>query len=88
MKKRLWSILLTACLLVGLLPTVALAAEVKYQDDAGVEQTCETATKVTSGSSTVWGNGEKDNWYVAQDNVTIDSGVTISGDVCLILADG
>ena len=27
MKKRLWSILLTACLLVGLLPTVALAAD-------------------------------------------------------------
>ena len=41
MKKRLLSILLTACLLVGLLPTVALAVSgsVNYLNDQGVETT-------------------------------------------------
>ena len=83
MKKRLWSILLTACLLMGLLPTAALAAgNVSYLDVEGKTLTCETATDVTSGSTT-WSNG----WYVAQNNVTITSGVTISNDVYLILAD-
>ena len=84
MKKRLWSILLTACLLVGLLPTAALAADnVSYLDVEGKTQTCSSATEVISGS-TAWSNG----WYVAQGGVTITGGVTISGDVCLILADG
>ena len=84
MKKRLWSILLTACLLMGLLPTAALAAgNVSYLDVEGKTQTCETATDVTSGSTT-WPNG----WYVVQGSVTITGGVTVTGDVYLILADG
>ena len=41
MKKRIISILLTACLLVGLLPTVALAAGPDVWDGS---------TKVPSGS--------------------------------------
>ena len=82
MKKRLWSILLTACLLMGLLPTAALAAgNVSYLDEEGKTQT-RSATEVTSGSTT-WPNG----WYVVQGSVTITGGVTISGDVHLILAD-
>ena len=82
MKKRLWSILLTACLLMGLLPTAALAAgNVSYLDVEGKTQT-RSATEVTSGSTT-WPNG----WYVVQGSVTITGGVTISGDVHLILAD-
>ena len=48
MKKRLLSILLTACLLVGLLPTVALAAEggVKYLDDLIIQSTEHCMSKV------------------------------------------
>ena len=66
MKKRLWSILLTACLLMGLLPTAALAAgNVSYLDVEGKTQT-RSATEVTSGSTT-WPNG----WYVVQGSVTI-----------------
>ena len=88
MKKRLWSILLTACLLVGLLPTAALAAgNVSYLDAEGKTLTCETATEVASGDPT-WGDDGKEGWYVAQDNVTITSGVTVRGNVYLILADG
>ncbi|MGM9619242.1 MAG: hypothetical protein ACI3W8_05360, partial [Oscillospiraceae bacterium] len=86
MKKRFLSILLTACLLIGLLPTVALAATEtgsKYLDASGVEQTCSSATVVESGTTT-WNGG----WYVVNSNVTIDSRVTVSGNVHLILADG
>ena len=86
MKKRLLSILLTACLLVGLLPTVALAAtatNVSYLDASGKSQTCTSATEVTS-SDTGWTTG----WYVVQGTVEIGSRVTVSGDVHLILTDG
>ena len=89
MKKRLLSILLTACLLAGLLPTVALAeGGVSYLDETGTSQTCTSATKVTD-SVTAWSNG----WYVVNTNVTIGTEdkpqrVTVSGDVRLILTDG
>ena len=83
MKKRLWSILLTACLLMGLLPTAALAAgNVSYLDVEGKTQT-RSATEVTS-SDTGWTTG----WYVVQGTVEIGSRVTVSGDVHLILAEG
>ena len=42
-----------------------------------------TATEVTA-SDTAWSNG----WYVASGDVTINSRVTVTGDVHLILADG
>ena len=94
MKKRLLSILLAICLLAGLLPTVALAANsvtnVTYYDwnsstNQLEEKSCSSATLVESSTDKVtWSNG----WYVAQGNVTISGGVTISGDVFLILADG
>ena len=88
MKKRLWSILLTACLLVGLLPTAVLAADnVSYLDVEGKTQTCETATEVASNDPT-WGDDGNGGWYVAQGSVTIFGGVTISDKVFLILADG
>ena len=89
MKKRLLSILMAACLLVGLLPTVALAvSNVSYLDASGASQTCDSATEVTSGD-TEWTTG----WYVVTGNVTIGTTdapqrVTVSGDIHLILADG
>ena len=93
MKKRLLSILLTACLLMGLLPTAALAANsvtnVTYYDWNSStkqleEKSCSSATLVENSTDKVMWN---DDWYVVQGSVTITSGVTISGDVHLILAD-
>ena len=84
MKKRIFSILLCCVMLVGLLPTVALAeGGVSYLDETGTSQTCDSATEVTSGD-TGWTTG----WYVVQGTVEIGSRVTVSGDVHLILTDG
>ena len=84
MKKRILSILLCCVMLVGLLPTVALAeGGVSYLDETGTSQTCDSATEVTS-SDTEWTTG----WYVVQGTVEIGSRVTVSGDVHLILTDG
>ena len=90
MKKRILSILLTTCLLMGLLPTAALAVSgsVNYLNDQGVETTYTGEyTELTNESpgGTSWGDG----WYVVTgNNVTIGSRVTVSGDVRLILTDG
>ncbi|MCF2670866.1 S-layer homology domain-containing protein [Butyricicoccus pullicaecorum] len=92
MKKRLLSILLTACLLMGLLPTTALASSVTnvtyYNWNSSTKQpeakSCSSATLVEDSTDKVMWN---DGWYVAQGSVTITSGVTITGDVHLILAD-
>ena len=92
MKKRIFSILLCCVMLVGLLPTVALAAgDVKYLDDKGVEQThTGSYTEITATDTPIaWTAG----WYVVNGNVTIGTEetplrVTVSGDVRLILADG
>ena len=85
MKKRVLSLLLAVCLLVGLLPMVALAAtqsNVTYLDVNGISQTCASATVVDS-TTTTWNGG----WYVVQGTVVISQGVTFSGDVHLILTD-
>ena len=88
MKKRILSILLCCVMLVGLLPTVALAeGGVSYLDENGYEQTCTSATEVTS-SDTGWGTSGTTTWYVVQGTVIIGSRVTVSGDVRLILTDG
>ncbi len=88
MKKRILSILLCCVMLVGLLPTVALAeGGVSYLDATGTEQTCASATEVTS-SDTGWGTSGTTTWYVVQGTVIIGSRVTVSGDVHLILTDG
>ena len=89
MKKRLWSILLTACLLVGLLPTTALAETmgIDYLVVGGELNTCSSATEVASEDHT-WGDDGNEGWYVVQSSAAITGGVTISGDVYLILTDG
>ena len=88
MKKRILSILLCCVMLVGLLPTVALAeGGVSYLDETGTSQTCASATEVTS-SDTGWGTSGTTTWYVVQGTVIIGSRVTVSGDVHLILTDG
>ena len=88
MKKRILSILLTVCLLMALLPTVAFAeGSVTYLDADGTLKTSPSATEVTS-SDTGWGTSGTTTWYVVQGTVIIGSRVTVSGDVRLILADG
>ena len=88
MKKRILSILLCCVMLVGLLPTVALAeGGVSYLDETGTSQTCDSATEVTD-SVTAWtGTTGNPGWYVATGNIIINSRVTVTGDVRLILTD-
>ena len=63
-----------------------------YCDENGANW--RTGTKLTSEytrvttSNTSWGTSGKTTWYVVQDTVPIDSRVTVSGDVRLILTDG
>ena len=63
--------------------TAKWGESVSYIDANGNEQTCNTYTSVTSGS-TSWTEG----WYIVESDVTIGSRITVSGTVHLILADG
>ena len=70
------------------LSMIPKTVSVKYLDATGTEQTCASATEVTS-SDTTWSTG----WYVVTGNVIIGTDetpqrVTVSGDVHLILTDG
>lgn len=56
---------------------------VTYLDENGAQGVTEIAI-VVDGSTTTWTAG----WYVVKSDVTIDSRVTASGDVHLILVDG
>ena len=94
MKKRILSILLTVCLLMALLPTVAFAeGSVTYLDADGTLKTSPSATEVTSSDTKWTGTTTNPGWYVVNTNVTIGTEetpqrVTVSGDVRLILTDG
>ena len=94
MKKRILSILLTVCLLMALLPTVAFAeGSVTYLDADGTLKTSPSATEVTSSDTEWTGTTTNPGWYVVNTNVTIGTEdnpqrVTVSGDVHLILTDG
>ena len=96
--------LLCLALLAGMLPVAALAednspangevslladaASVKYLDENGQEQTCDSATVVTE-NVTSWGaSGSVEHWYVVNSALTIDGRIEVSGNVHLILADG
>ena len=90
MKKRILSILLTLCMVLALMSQMAFADTVTgitYLDASGAQQTCDNATAVTEDDTT-WGTDNETTWYVAQGDVTIESRVTVTGDVHLILADG
>lgn len=95
--------LLCLALLVGMLPVAALAednppangevslladaASVKYLDENGQEQTCDSATVVTE-NVTEWGaSGSGEHRYVVNSTLTIDGRIEVTGDVHLILAD-
>ena len=90
MKKRLLSIVLSLCMVLALMPQMTFADTVTgitYLDASGAQQTCDNATAVTEDDTT-WGTDNETTWYVAQGDVTIESRVTVTGDVHLILADG
>lgn len=57
---------------------------VTYLDENGAEQTLMDAYTTVTSSATTWNNG----WYVVDGSVTIDSRVTVTGNVKLILKDG
>ena len=90
MKKRLFSIVLSLFMVLALMSQMAFADTVTgitYLDASGAQQTCDNATAVTEDDTT-WGTDNETTWYVAQGDVTIESRVTVTGDVHLILADG
>ena len=65
----------------------ALAAEeqVSYYDrDTGKIQS--VSAEVVTNTSTAWNGTTK--WYVVKDNITINTRITVAGDVHLILANG
>ena len=55
---------------------------VAYVDGQGTEQKCYLPDMVSADTTSM------DGWYAVSGNVTIDSNVTISGDLNLILMDG
>ena len=64
--------------------------DVSYIDptEEQTEQTCDSATVVTE-TDTAWGASDsQEHWYVVNSNVTINTRVTVTGDVHLILKDG
>ena len=91
MKKKLgWILSLTLCfamMIAATLVTASASASVSYIDANGVEQTCDSATVVTENDTT-WGDDGNNGWYVVNGDVTINTRVTVTGDVHLILADG
>ena len=59
---------------------------VKYIDASGAENTA-TATLVTAGG-TAWNGSTTGGWYVVEGDTSIESRVTVTGNVHLILTDG
>ena len=95
-KRTLGAGLLAMALCLALLPTAALAADgdveyVKYTWDANSNTLTSTTGTLAEGgytpvesNTTTWSA----SWYVVQGDVDIESRVTVSGDVHLILTDG
>ena len=69
--------------------TVGAAAvdDVSYIDANSATQTCSDYTEVTSQTSN-WTGSEGATWYVVKNDVQINTRITVTGDVHLILADG
>ncbi len=80
--KKLISILLTAVMLIGMIPFSAFAAEaVTYIDGDGNRQTCTDYTVYAGETSLTEG------WWYIQDSITVESRIRVSGNCNIILAD-
>lgn len=89
MKKLTALLALLALCLLAAPAAFADEVEVKYLDKDGTEQTCLSATVVT-GSDDTWDGtttSTTGGWYVVNSTVEINTAVTVTGDVHLILAD-
>mgnify|MGYP000442272933 CR=1 FL=1 len=81
-KKQLLAAIILGGMLCMLLPAGVWAAEtVSYIDENGVEQTAE-AEEITSATTTL-----NEGWYVTDGDLSL-GGITVSGEVNLILKDG
>lgn len=86
--KKMLALLLTLCLLAGMVPATALAADdVSYVDENGDTKTCASATDVVAENTTWSSEDGQAAWYVVNSEVTIASRITVNGTVNLILAD-
>ena len=84
MKRIVLAILLAVIMTVSLLTVGAAAVDdVSYIDANGTPAERDGVTAVTT-ETTGWTEG----WYVVNSNVTIETRITVTGDVHLILADG
>ena len=89
MKRRITSILLVLCMVLGMLPTIAAAAEdtdvasvIRYLDADGSEKFATDVGQIISTTTTI-----ADGWYVVQGSVQLAEKLTVSGTVHLILCD-
>ena len=88
MKRIVLAILLAVIMTVSLFAVGAAAVEdVSYIDENGTTQTCSDYTEVTSQTSN-WTGSEGATWYVVKNDEQINTRITVTGDVHLILADG
>ena len=89
-RPRIGSSLWAHALILPLLPVTALANDatnVTYLNKNGKKATCASATVVEDSTSTWSGGTDSPNWYVVNQNVTIEARIEVSGKVNLILAD-
>ncbi|MCH5187107.1 MAG: InlB B-repeat-containing protein [Oscillospiraceae bacterium] len=86
--RRIVSLLVAVCMLAGLLPMTAAAADVfgeivtEYVDEDGILQLAD-AIPITKNTIAL-----EDNWYIVNEDITIYERMKVTGTVYLILADG
>ena len=90
-KKGAFTLLLTLCVALGLLPALTPAASaadnVTYLDASGATQTAASATSVTSDDTAWSGTTDNPGWYVVDSTLENTNHITVTGDVRLILKD-
>ena len=96
MKKKIISILLTIVMLIGIIPSGAIGVFAESGSERIAFMYYDESTNALrkgffngnyteiENTTTSWQTG----WYVAEGEVTIDTRVTVTGDVKLILKDG
>lgn len=90
-KRKILSLILTSFLVVGMMPTVAFAANgaaFPYVDAKGVAQTPVNATVLSGTISENIGVSGQETWYIVTKSATIAPYKKFVGTVNLILADG